>query len=73
MFSKESKRSTNEKKKHLILKGQLTRPTPAEQQRLSQETALVDLIVISRNFILYQINQTYCHSGRTQTVLFVLL
>ena len=31
--------------------GQLTRPTRAEQQRLSQETALVDLIVISQNFI----------------------
>ena len=31
--------------------GQLTRPTPAEQQRLSQVTALVDLKVISRNFI----------------------
>ena len=31
--------------------GQLTKPTPAEQQRLSQETALVHLIVISRNFI----------------------
>ena len=44
----------------LAYKGQLTRPTPAEQQLLSQETALVDLIVISRNFIYIKHNVYFC-------------
>ena len=37
--------------RRVVENGQLTRPTSADQQRLSQDTALVDLIVISRNFI----------------------
>ena len=53
--------------------GQLTKRTWVEQQRLSLETALVNLIVISLNFQLNQTNQPYCHYCYTQAAPFYSL